>query len=55
MRDIVTTVLELLGLALIVAGIAQLSVPIAFMAAGVGLIAISYMLTTRTRIRGGRP
>lgn len=39
-RDLVTTLLELFGLALIVAGVAQIFVPAAWITAGVGLVAI---------------
>jgi hypothetical protein len=46
-RRILTTLLELVGVALIVAGIWLLSVPLALMAAGIGLIGISYLWTTR--------
>lgn len=42
---VLTTLLELLGLALIVLGIAQMSIPLAFIAAGAGLIGISFLIT----------
>lgn len=41
---ILTTLLELLGLALIVAGVALFSIPLAFIAAGAGLIGVSYLI-----------
>lgn len=53
MRDIVTTGLDLVGLLLVVAGVAMAvaawSVPAAFGAAGVLLLAVSWMLTRRSR------
>lgn len=39
-----TTLLELLGLALIVVGVGLFSIPIAFIVAGVGLIGVSYLV-----------
>lgn len=49
--NIITTVLEMLGLALIVAGVAlAFGAAVAFMVAGVLLIGVSFLLTTR----GGR-
>lgn len=44
MRDLLTTVLEVLGLALIVAGVALWSTPAALITAGAGLIGIGYLL-----------
>lgn len=52
LKDIVTTLLELVGLVLIVAGIAiALGLAPALIVAGILLVALSYVLTTR----GGRP
>ncbi len=42
MRKLVTTALDLAGAGLIVAGIALVWVPAAFVAAGVGLLLISW-------------
>jgi hypothetical protein len=42
MRRIVTTVLDLSGIASVVAGVALLSVPAAFIVGGVGLLAVSW-------------
>lgn len=39
-----TTVLDLLGLALVVAGVALLSVPVAFIVAGAVLLVLSWRL-----------
>ena len=50
MKDIITTVLELLGVALVVTGVAMWSIPVAFIVAGVAVVGLSYLLT----IRGGR-
>lgn len=51
MKDILTTLLELLGVALIVAGVALWSIPLALIVAGVLLILFSFLLTRR----GSRP
>jgi hypothetical protein len=47
MRNAVTTFVEFIGAAAIVAGIAMLSVPFAFISAGVLVIAGSYLAATR--------
>lgn len=49
MNQVITTLLELIGLALIVAGIALISVPVSLIVAGIGLIAVSYLM-----VRNGR-
>lgn len=52
LKDIVTTLLELVGLVLIVAGIAlALGIAPALIVAGILLVGMSYLLTRR----GGRP
>jgi len=45
MVDRVTTVVELVGAALVVAGVALLSVPAALIVAGVMAIAVSYVVS----------
>lgn len=47
MRDVLTTVVELLGCVLVVVGVAMLSVPIAVVTAGVLLILLSWLVTVR--------
>jgi len=47
MRDAFTTLVELIGACLIVAGVAMLSIPAAFIAAGVLAIGASYLVATR--------
>lgn len=47
MRNAVTTFVEFVGAALIVAGIAMFSIPFAFISAGVFVIAGSYLAATR--------
>lgn len=42
MRERITTIAEAVGAALIVAGVAIVSIPAAFIAAGVALIVISW-------------
>lgn len=42
---VLTTLLEMLGLALIVAGVALFSIPLAFIVGGAGLIGVSFLLT----------
>ena len=44
LRDLLTTVLELAGLALIVAGVALWSIPAALITAGAGLVGVGYLL-----------
>lgn len=46
---ILTTVLELLALALIVTGVALIWIPAAFIAAGVGLGAIAWAITSSSK------
>ena len=41
MKDVLTTVLELAGIGLVVAGVAFIFWPAAFVAAGVGLLFVS--------------
>lgn len=54
MRDrvsqLLTTLLELVGLALIVIGVWLVAPPLAFVVAGAGLIGISYLLTRGRRM-----
>lgn len=45
MREIITTIAELVGAALIVAGVACISIPAALVAAGVGCIILSWSVT----------
>jgi len=47
MRNAVTTFAEILGAAAIVVGVAMLSLPVAFIVAGVLVIAGSYLAATR--------
>lgn len=47
MRNAVTTFAEIIGAAAIVAGIAMLSVPFAFISGGLLVIAGSYLAATR--------
>lgn len=47
MKDIITTVLELIGVALIVAGVWLFLPPLAFIVAGISLIGVSYLITRR--------
>jgi hypothetical protein len=47
MRDLVTTGVELVGCALVVAGVAMLSVPIAVVTAGALLILLSWLVAAR--------
>ena len=44
MKPAITTALEVVGLALITTGIALVWVPGAFIAAGIGFIALSYLI-----------
>lgn len=46
-----TTVLELLGAALVVAGVAMVFVPAALVVAGVALIGVSYNLTRKAPVK----
>lgn len=43
-KSIITTALELAGLALIVTGVALIWLPAAFIVAGVGLVGVSYLI-----------
>lgn len=47
MRDIFTTIIELLGAALIVAGVAMLNIPAALIAAGALAICASFLVADR--------
>ena len=42
MKALLTTVLDVLGIALVVAGVALLSIPAAFIVAGVALLLVSW-------------
>lgn len=48
LREIVTTLLELIALALIVVGVALIYIPAAFIAAGAGLGVYAWRLTPKT-------
>jgi hypothetical protein len=47
LRDILTTVFELAGCALVVAGVAMLSVPVSVIVAGVLMVTVSYLVAER--------
>ena len=47
MSDLLTTIVELIGAALIVAGVAMLSIPAALIAAGVLAISASFLVANR--------
>jgi len=47
LRESLTTVVELIGCALIVAGLAMVSVPVSVIAAGVLAIGISFLVAAR--------
>ena len=47
MRDLLTTIVELIGAALIVAGVSILSIPAALIAAGVLAICASFLVANR--------
>lgn len=47
MRDIFTTIVELIGAALIVAGVAMVSIPAALIAAGALAICASFLVADR--------
>jgi len=47
LRESLTTVVELIGCALIVAGLAMVSVPVSVIAAGVLAIGISFLVADR--------
>ena len=46
MRVVLTSILDVLGLALVVAGVALLSIPAAFIVGGLGLVLVSWRLTS---------
>ncbi|MHA7275358.1 hypothetical protein ACX80O_02325 [Arthrobacter sp. Hz1] len=50
MKDVGTTILDLLGVALIVAGFVLIYVPAAFLVAGVGCLAVSWRVANRARL-----
>lgn len=47
MRDLVTTIVELAGCVLIVAGVAMLSVPLSLIVAGVLTVGVSFLVASR--------
>jgi len=47
MRDVLTTIVELVGCCLIVVGVAMFSVPVAVVTAGVLMILVSYLVADR--------
>ena len=47
LRDLLTTVVELIGCALIVAGVAMVSVPVSVIVAGVLLVTVSWLVAER--------
>lgn len=47
MRDLLTTIIELVGAALIVAGVSMLSIPAALIAAGALAICASFLVANR--------
>lgn len=47
MRELLTTIVEVVGAALIVAGVAMVSVPAALIAAGVLAICASFLVANR--------
>lgn len=47
MRDVFTTIVELVGAALIVAGVAMLNIPAALIAAGALAICASFLVANR--------
>lgn len=47
MRDLLTTVVELVGCCVIVAGVAMVNVPVAVITAGVLMILVSYLVAER--------
>lgn len=47
LRDVLTTVCELVGCALVVAGVAMLSVPVSVIVAGVLMVTVSYLVADR--------
>lgn len=51
MRDVLTSLLELVGLAAVVAGVALWSKPAALIVAGVLIVAVGYLLAAAPRRR----
>lgn len=47
LRDMLTTVFEIVGCALVVAGVAMLSVPVSVIVAGVLMVTVSYLVADR--------
>lgn len=47
LRDMLTTVFEIAGCALVVAGVAMLSVPVSVIVAGVLMVTVSYLVAER--------
>lgn len=47
LRDVVTTVVELVGCALVVAGVAMLSVPVSVIVAGALMVTVSWLVAER--------
>lgn len=47
MRDVLTTICELIGCVLIVVGVAMWNVPVAVVVAGVLMILVSYLVADR--------
>jgi len=47
MRDVLTTVVELFGCCLVVAGVAMINVPVAVITAGVLMVLVSYLVADR--------
>jgi len=47
LRDMLTTVVELIGCALIVAGVAMLSVPVSVIVAGALMVTVSWLVAER--------
>ena len=52
-RDLLTTLLELLGLALIVAGVGMWSIPAALVVAGAGLVGVGALLGRPPKVEPG--
>ncbi|MHA7292617.1 hypothetical protein [Arthrobacter sp. HLT1-21] len=49
MKEVGTTILDLLGVTLIVAGVVLIYVPAAFLVAGAGCLAVSWRVANRAR------
>jgi hypothetical protein len=54
-KDVLTTVLELLGLAAIVYGVALVFVPAAWIAAGAGLVLVGWLVGRPAEVVGVPP